>query len=242
MCHRSALAALLLAAGCAIGPSRTGLLIPLYVPPGPAWEALARSKAAHPAVPMIAVVNPASGPGAVVAAGYPEAIRALQSRGIRVIGYVATGYGRRPPGKVEKEIDLWRGGYGVDGIFFDEMSTDPRLRDHYAGLDAHARSRGARLTAGNPGAQTSAVYAGVVDILVLYEGEGTPALPLPGGWPAWLDPGSISILAHGVRTIDRKFLDGARGRVGYLYLTDDRLPNPWDSLPSYFPELASALD
>ena len=34
----------------------------------------------------------------------------------------------------------------------------------------------------------------------------------------------------------------ARKYVGYIYLQNDDLPNPWDSLPSYFDDLLDALE
>jgi hypothetical protein len=34
----------------------------------------------------------------------------------------------------------------------------------------------------------------------------------------------------------------ARKYVQYIYLQSDDLPNPWDSLPSYFGDLLAALE
>jgi hypothetical protein len=33
-----------------------------------------------------------------------------------------------------------------------------------------------------------------------------------------------------------------RQHVGFVYLTDDTLPNPYDTLPSYFSSLLAALE
>ncbi len=30
-------------------------------------------------------------------------------------------------------------------------------------------------------------------------------------------------------------------RVGYYYCTDDKLPNPWDTLPPYWDDLVTAV-
>jgi hypothetical protein len=38
------------------------------------------------------------------------------------------------------------------------------------------------------------------------------------------------------------FVAQAKQHVGYIYLTDDDLPNPWDSLPSYFDALLGELE
>ncbi len=38
------------------------------------------------------------------------------------------------------------------------------------------------------------------------------------------------------------FVQQARKYVEYIYLQNDDLPNPWDSLPSYFAALLAALE
>lgn len=35
---------------------------------------------------------------------------------------------------------------------------------------------------------------------------------------------------------------GARDKVGFIYMTDDDVPNPWDTLPACFPSLLAALE
>ena len=50
--------------------SQSGLLIPLYIPPGTVWNALIQAKESNPSVPIIAVVNPDNGPGTSVNPGY----------------------------------------------------------------------------------------------------------------------------------------------------------------------------
>jgi hypothetical protein len=42
-------------------------------------------------------------------------------------------------------------------------------------------------------------------------------------------------------SLDTTFVASAKQRVGYVYLQSDNLPNPWDSVPSYFGDLVSAL-
>jgi aspartate carbamoyltransferase catalytic subunit len=49
----------------------TGTLVPLYTyPTDPSWGMVAEGKLAHPSVPVIAVINPNSGPGASLSADY----------------------------------------------------------------------------------------------------------------------------------------------------------------------------
>ena len=55
--------------------------------------------------------------------------------------------------------------------------------------------------------------------------------------------GAIKILDFGLATaLDAAFVRNARRYVGYVYLQNDNLPNPWDSLPGYFSDLLAALE
>ena len=42
--------------------------------------------------------------------------------------------------------------------------------------------------------------------------------------------------------MDDAYVNSSSDYVGYMYITNDDLPNPWDSLPSYFNDLVSAVD
>jgi hypothetical protein len=42
--------------------------------------------------------------------------------------------------------------------------------------------------------------------------------------------------------VSSTFVKQARQYVGYVYLQNDNVPNPWDSLPSYFASLLAALE
>ena len=75
----------------------TGLIVPLYAyPTNPTWNALIQAKQSHPNVPIIAIINPNSGPGSSSDPSYVSGIASLQSAGISVVGYVPTGYASFP--------------------------------------------------------------------------------------------------------------------------------------------------
>ncbi|WP_166389699.1 spherulation-specific family 4 protein [Candidatus Nitrosotalea sp. TS] len=63
----------------------TGIIIPLYVYPGPSWDELVKEKVAHPSIPIIAIINPDSGPG-TQDPNYNTGVQKLQSAGISVVG------------------------------------------------------------------------------------------------------------------------------------------------------------
>jgi hypothetical protein len=77
------------------GSVGTGLIVPLYgqydLISGE-WNQLIQAKAEYPAIPMIAIVNAANGPGQGDNLWYASAIQRLQAAKIIVLGYVWTSW------------------------------------------------------------------------------------------------------------------------------------------------------
>src|SRR5205823_4728001 len=92
----------------AVGEPRMRLLVPAYFfPGGPGradWERLLESP--DPAS-VVVIANPASGPGVAYDRAYAEVFGRARRRGLAVIGYVATRYGKRPADEVKADIDRW---------------------------------------------------------------------------------------------------------------------------------------
>ena len=61
------------------------------------------------------------------------------------------------------------------------------------------------------------------------------------GWHANYAPSNFGIIPYAT-ALDTTFVQNARKYVQYIYLQSDSLPNPWDSLPSYFSALLGALE
>jgi len=185
----------------------------------------------------------------------------VRATGASIYGYVSTSFATRPIADAKADIDLyytasyWRGaGVQVDGIFLDEMSSDlpnvgyyQQLRDY-----VHAKDAGALVIAnpGQPATQDTSSgasgftvmdYATAADVLVTYEGTdegylGSYANPV---WADALPASHFAHLFHGVadETAMETVISLMQFRkVGMVYFTDDVLaPNPWDTLPTYFP-------
>ncbi len=140
--------------------ARTGVLVPLYVYPADVhknavYNRLIELKREHETVPMWVILNAASGPGEKVDGNYTKAIDRLRGAGCVVIGYVATGYGKRTQEQVKSDIDLWLKLYPqIQGIFFDEMRYDDTAEGskYQAALNKYAHDSGCWPTVGNPGA------------------------------------------------------------------------------------------
>ena len=218
-------------------------IVPLYTNPDHAsWAALVTAKQAHPKVGIIAVVNPSSGPGSDLRADYTAGIAKLIAANIRVLGYVGTDYTANTPASVKADIDLWKTFYpNVQGIFFDEQSNKAEHVAYYRDLAQYAKTHGLPYTVGNPGADTAEAFVGALDMMLIYESDGVPALSKLQGWHANHAPSNFGIIPYAT-AMDPTFVREARKYVGYIYLQSDDLPNPWDSLPTYFNDLLTALE
>ncbi len=228
-------------ASAVVSPSATGIMIPLYTYPGSTWANVIAVEKANPGVPIVAIVNPNSGPGAAMDPNYVSGILSLQSAGVEVIGYVPTGYGSRSPAEVESMVNQYKSWYPVTGIFFDEMSNVAGSESYYSALNAYAKSLGFTYTVGNPGADTIPSYVGTMDTIVIYENQGLPNLSSLEGWHSDYAKGNFAMMAYGVQSVNQSYPSTTSPHVGYIYITNAELPNPYDALPPYLAAVASAL-
>jgi hypothetical protein len=188
-----------------------------------------------------AVMNPNSGPGAAANPDYAQTLARCHARGQRVVGYVHTSYGARPLASVRADIDLHYSFYpSIDGIFIDEMSTDPATRSYYQSIYAYVRRKpGARQVVGNPGVAASTAWqlnTPVADVVIVFEGTAAQYLGwTPPGWVRNRVASQISNLVYSTPNDATMRQVCARSKTlnaGSMYVTDDALPNPWDTLPA----------
>lgn len=213
-------------------PAPTPIVVPFYVYPGAAWTALANAKLPPGS---IAVINPDSGPGSASDPNYVSGIKNLQAAGLKVLGYVATGYAgidnKVTLAYAEAQCASYKTWYGVDGIFFDEMGT---LASFYSALQSYVKQTlGMEITFGNPG--TSSSLVGTFDVTNVYEGGG---LPHNSNFSVYKSS-QVSFIAYGVSSIDTTALSSILPSVSYFYLTNLSGSNPYDALPSYLSQLVS---
>jgi len=232
--------ALLTALVVLLMPASSGqsMAVPAFFPPGRLWSQV---DSAAPTLRLV-VMNPASGPGPAYDQSYGSAVRTAQKRGITVVGYVDTNYGARGLSAVEADVEKYFSWYHVNGIFFDRASTDCALAvaptSYYATLNAYVKARGAAArTILNPGKQTNECFLADADIVLTFEGSDTQYLNSYSA-PAWVAKYSPSHFWHVVyaasdaATMARAVqLSNERG-AGYVYVTPDALPSPYDTLPT----------
>ncbi len=221
----------------------SGTIIPLYSYPSPgAWDSVINAKKAYPKVPVLAVVNPNSGPGYAADSAYMAGIAKLTGAGVKAIGYVATTYGNKSVANVEAEISRWRSLYpATTGIFFDEMTNRAGAEAYYKTITNFAHSHGFNVTIGNPGTDVAKSFIGSVDVILVYEAAGLPSTASMGGWHASYDKHNFGIIPYGV-AMNRAYVTTVRQTIGYIYLQGDTMPHPWDTVTPYLADLLSALN
>jgi hypothetical protein len=228
---------------------RLRLLVPAYFYPGGQglkhWD---RLLAAAANIPIVAVVNPASGPGKKADPNYRKIFARAKKTQITLIGYVATSYGKRPLKDVKAEVDQWTRFYpGIRGIFFDEQPSGADRVNYMAALYKYVReTKQLAWVVGNPGTVCDEKYLSrpAADVVCLFEG---PKPFDPSGWPKWVGKylaAHGAVVSYKVTTAKemRQCLQAAVAKkVGFLYVTDAAGANPYDRLPGYWKEEVAAV-
>jgi Spherulation-specific family 4 len=221
----------------------TGVLVPLYTSPTDAsWDTLIGIAGSSSAVPIIATINPANGPGSASEASYVSGIQKLQASGIVVLGYVNTGDGSVAQATVEGQIADYSTWYGCDGVWFDNMASATGYESYYLALTNYAKSLGMSVTIGNPGDNSvSPTYIGTVTLINAYEG---PGLPAPSYFAALLaaagSPQDFTFVAYDVAT-EPTTLSQYTPYVSFIGLSSLTTPNPYSGIPPYLSSVVAEL-
>jgi len=193
-------------------------------------------------VPFV-VVNPASGPGTTPIGDYTTRVNNNTNAGIRSIGYVDANYQARPITDVINDIDGWSSVYpGTSGIFFDRLKVGTASDLCYASYIynytkvKHPNS----LVVHNFGTYADPSFEPYGDIfltaemdLALYQ---TWNMPTDGFHNNASNSNRFWHLIHTTDTSDfSTALTMARNNnAGWVYITDDTMPNPYDAIATYF--------
>jgi hypothetical protein len=220
------------------------ILVPAYFyPAGPGFEDWKRLIEAAAPVPIVAIANPATGPGKSLNVDYAAIVLRAKKAGVKVIGYVNTEYAKRPRPEIEAEIDRWVRFYPeIQGIFLDAQASAPEHVEFYAALRDYARQKikEAFLVA-NPGTVCAEEYLArsTADVTILFQDKGGfEAFNLPS-WARNHHPRQFGAIPYAVETAEQ-MRDAVREAVakgiGHLYVTDGAGANPWGQLPVYWKE------
>jgi serine/threonine protein kinase len=225
------------------------LLVPAYFYPGgdglKEWDRLIDSA---DATGLVAIVNPASGPGKEADRNFVQVMDRARTAGITLIGYVSTAHAKRPLPEVEADVERWVRFYPrVDGIFFDEQASGADQVDYYAALYDQARKLLPRaLVVTNPGTLCAEEYLSrpAADVACLAEVSKSFADYRVPSWAGRYTANRFCALIRGITKAElmkeyiREMPDKA---VGYCYITQTTGPNPWDRLPPYWEAEVAAV-
>lgn len=199
-----------------------------------------------------------NGPDYVVDEGWRNVIQKAANSGKTVISYVWTGYlgvstqqfkTRLGSGdladwasQIEQDVNKWFELYpsGIGGIFFDEGWPECGLNNIYSNLYNHINAYTKRKHPGaytllNPGSPMAQCYDDTMDTLLTFESSYetyTSSNFTPNDWTP-KDPRKIWHIVYRVpesKVSEVVALTAKRG-VGYLEMTDDDNPNPYDNVP-----------
>lgn len=183
-------------------------------------------------------LNPASGPGTAPRQDIlATANELIKNDNVLLLGYVSTQYGNRSIPAILTDIKRWAEFYPqVDGIMFDEVSTDSAQYDHYAQLCEMAKDEGFYYIKGNPGVKPKDErFIAIFDSLSIYENSGLPTdqvmkdLTFNGKYSKH----KFAITSHSVPSLNWDMTRDIVKYFGVVYITDKVMPNPYDAPATY---------
>jgi hypothetical protein len=233
----------------ATAPAPVKLLVPAYFyPAGPGVAAWNKLDAAAARVPVVAIANPNSGPGAQDDPTYTATLNKAQQAGVTLIGYVSTSYGNRSLEAVKADIDVWPARYPqISGFFLDEQASGAAKVDHYGEIYDYIKSQHPGYAVySNPGTVCDSTYLTrpATDTACLFESKHGFAAYIRPAWASMLVPDRTAALAYSVKQADnmRQFLKRAQAQgVGYFYVSDRAGADPWNGLPTYWRQEVAAV-
>ncbi len=220
---------------------------PSWMPELNEWHQL--TWAAQQGANVTAIMNPSNGPGLSSNSDYVASINEFRAAGGKVIGYVYTCYGVNhctpevPPTRSTSEVladaEKYASWYHVDGVFLDEMATQPGALPFYQTVSAGLKSShpGWEIV-GNPGVTPTAGYNGLANTLMSFEGSYSDFVG--GSFLSGLtNAASTGAIVHSVATVAQmqQVMGLARQYgLGAIYVTDGTMAsgNPYLHLPSYW--------
>ncbi|MEO0514189.1 MAG: spherulation-specific family 4 protein [Planctomycetota bacterium] len=237
-----------------------GLMVPAYIFPGGTTNLAAYDDLVDAAsrIPLTVILNPASGPGTSVEPAYNSIISDIQNAGGQVIGYIPTTFGNRSVVDIVTDAQSYNSFYGngsFDGFFLDEMSNDAADLSLHQNIYTSLKLIDPSFSIfANPGTEVPEAFFSLTqptaDTIVVFENFASqyPTNDPPSYYDN-LDASQLAQIIHTVPTTGdigatvTSIVDQAVSEnTGWLYVTDDILPNPFDTLPGFFDSLVDEIE
>ena len=174
--------------------------------------------------------------------------------GIKNIGYVHTKRQRRSVAEVMADVDQYYNLYGqenISGFFFDDVGVDYANQPEYMKtIYDYAKSKSPNnFVVGNPGRQINDRLAPYADVFVTSEitaDEYINRFTAPKS-SFENDPANSSHIMHIVHSARPEQYDeiirlSRERNAGWLMITDDVMPNPYDGLPTDFRRMVTVIN
>jgi len=220
------------------------LLVPAYFYPNGSGAALwERMIKVGETEQLVVIANPNSGPGQTDAT-YQKILSRASASGLRVLGYIATGYGGVSLSQIKSNIDKWLKLYPtIQGFFFDEQEPKEKndkgdMIAYYSKAFSEARNAISKtkcksLIISNPGTECSERYLteANADVLCLYERSDKPEpddgkrfssfhVPWMKKYPA--DKFAVLIDQVASKDLMKQYVQVAREKgFGYVFITNE---------------------
>ena len=220
------------------------VMVPAYFDPSSSnyWSRLEAVSRTMPGR-LYVIANPNSGPGSSSDPSYSAVIDSMHNAGGKVIGYVHSSYGQRAIGSVEADIASWYSFYpSLDGIFIDEQSNVTGEQSYYSQLYNYIKQKDSTaLVVTNPGANTIESYlfnngVRIADVICVFEDNSGFGTWIPSSWYTKYNRDNFYVIPYNITSGDFVSVVNRADslNMGWIYCTNDNLPNPYDTLPPYF--------
>ena len=149
--------------------------------------------------------------------------------------------------QIKEDIDKaynFYGPSGLSGIFLDDSLNDCGPQNSHVNLykmlhDYIKNKHQGGFIVLNPGSGVEQCYASVADVLIVFEHDYQTYLNYKQ--PAWSQNQAngkqfwhLIYAAKSQTDMENAVKLSKQRNAGYVYVTDDVLDNPWDTLPAYF--------
>lgn len=215
------------------------------------WKAVIREGGEK--IPYV-VINPNNGPGNKVDLNYVRQLEENVKAGIKNIAYIRTNYQKRSLKSVLADVDKYYRLYGknnLSGFFFDEVGVEEKNQPAYMKtIYEYVKNKSNdNLVIANPGRQITDNLAPYADIFVTSEisadeyinrfTESESEFENDG-----CNSSHIWHIVYGAKPEQyEQIIKLSRKRnVGWLMITDDVQPNPYDDLPTNFRRMAAMIN